>query len=96
MRELKKKDFEVVGCEIEEKEIMREKFDYFEPVKEKNLRPNSIHYFGTTDEGRDIFAGVWQGARSSLGISFIIAFLNLSIGIVYGGICSFYVVLLMT
>ncbi|ARC86901.1 binding--dependent transport system inner membrane component family protein [Clostridium argentinense CDC 2741] len=130
MRELKKKDFEVVSCEIKEKEIMSErslsywqsvkikffknkiailaviilliiilmtifspiftKFDYFEPVREKNLRPNSIHYFGTTDEGRDIFAGVWQGARSSLGISCIIAFLNLSIGIVYGGICSFY------
>lgn len=65
-------------------------FNYFEPVKEKNLRPNSVHYFGTNYEGRDIFAGVWQGARSSLGISFIVAFLNLSIGIVYGGICSFY------
>lgn len=130
MRELKKKDFEVIGCKIEEKEIIGEgslsywrsvkikffknkfailatiilsivilitifsplftKFDYFQPVKEKNLRPNSIHYFGTTDQGRDIFAGVWKGARSSLGISFIIAFLNLSIGIVYGGICSFY------
>lgn len=55
-----------------------------------NLKPSSSHFFGTDEAGRDVFAGVWQGGRNSLILGIIIAFINLTIGMIYGGICSYY------
>jgi oligopeptide transport system permease protein len=56
----------------------------------KNLKPSLEHFFGTDELGREIFAGVWQGGRTSLILGIIIAFINLTIGMIYGGICSYY------
>lgn len=54
-----------------------------------NQAPSAAHWFGTDDLGRDIFVRCWEGARVSLFIAFVIAFLNSTIGILYGGIAGY-------
>ncbi len=46
--------------------------------------------FGTDQYGRDYFALVWLGLRTSLFVGLIVAFINISIGIVYGAIEGYY------
>ncbi|MFP4286949.1 MAG: ABC transporter permease [Candidatus Izemoplasmataceae bacterium] len=50
--------------------------------------PNYL--FGTDPGGRDYFAMVWLGLRTSLFIGVIVAIINISIGIVYGAIEGYY------
>jgi ABC-type dipeptide/oligopeptide/nickel transport system permease subunit len=47
-------------------------------------------YFGTTAGGKDFFALVWLGLRTSLFIGLIVAMINISVGIVYGAIEGYY------
>lgn len=51
-----------------------------------NQAPNSVHWFGTDELGRDLFVRVWYGARVSLSIAIVAVFINLIIGTIYGGI----------
>ncbi|MGL5189958.1 MAG: ABC transporter permease [Cetobacterium sp.] len=55
-----------------------------------NQFPSMTHLFGTDQLGRDIFVRVMFGARYSLAIAFIASFLNLIIGILYGGISGYF------
>ncbi|MDX8335574.1 ABC transporter permease [Candidatus Cetobacterium colombiensis] len=55
-----------------------------------NQFPSAAHWFGTDQLGRDIFVRVMYGARYSLAIAFIASFLNLIIGILYGGISGYF------
>ncbi|AMA73669.1 ABC transporter permease [Aneurinibacillus thermoaerophilus] len=52
----------------------------------KNMRPSAEHWFGTDSSGRDIFTRVWYGARISLFIGVMAAFIDFVIGVLYGGI----------
>ncbi|MCH4886350.1 ABC transporter permease [Acidaminobacter sp. JC074] len=54
-----------------------------------NQPPSMTHLFGTDDLGRDIFVRCWEGARVSLFIAVVIAILNSTIGIIYGGIAGY-------
>ncbi|GAA0075788.1 ABC transporter permease [Clostridium sp. CTA-5] len=54
-----------------------------------NLKPSSEHWFGTDQLGRDIFVRVFYGSRYSLIIGIAAAFINLFIGVLYGGISGF-------
>lgn len=66
------------------------KYDYISNNLEiTNQWPSSQHWFGTDTLGRDVFVRVLYGARYSLIIGFAASFLNLVIGIVYGGIAGF-------
>lgn len=47
-------------------------------------------WFGTDEFGRDLWTRVWKGTQISLFIALVAAFLDLIIGVVYGGISSFY------
>jgi ABC-type dipeptide/oligopeptide/nickel transport system permease subunit len=47
-------------------------------------------FFGTDSGGKDYFALVWLGLRTSLFIGLIVASINISIGIVYGSIEGYY------
>lgn len=55
-----------------------------------NLKPSSEHLFGTDQLGRDIFVRVFMGARYSLTIAIVAAFINLVIGVLYGGIAGYF------
>lgn len=54
-----------------------------------NEGPSSDHWFGTDDLGRDLFVRSWKGARVSLLIGLVSAVINVTIGIIYGGIAGY-------
>ena len=56
---------------------------------EANQPPAARHWFGTDDFGRDVFASTWTGARISLFVGFTAAFLDLVVGVLYGGISGY-------
>jgi oligopeptide transport system permease protein len=47
-------------------------------------------WFGTDEFGRDLWTRIWKGTQISLFIAGVAAFLDLIIGIIYGGISAFY------
>ena len=51
--------------------------------------PDSLHWFGTDDLGRDLFTRTLYGARVSLAIGVLAAFVSVVIGIAYGAISGF-------
>lgn len=51
--------------------------------------PNSDHWFGTDDLGRDLFIRVIYGARISLIIGFAASTINLLVGVLYGGVSGY-------
>ncbi|UTC83499.1 ABC transporter permease [Treponema denticola] len=58
-------------------------------LKEKNLNPSFSHFFGTDELGRDIFTRVCNGGRVSLIIAIIGAAIDMSMGLIYGGISAY-------
>ena len=54
-----------------------------------NLPPDSNHWFGTDDLGRDVWARTWYGARVSLLIGIVAAVLDLILGLTIGGISGY-------
>ena len=58
-------------------------------LKEKNLSPSFSHFFGTDELGRDIFTRVCKGGQVSLIIAIIGAAIDMSIGLIYGGISAY-------
>jgi oligopeptide transport system permease protein len=67
------------------------KFDYAtNDLLNANKWPDSVHWFGTDELGRDIFVRVMYGARISLSVGVVAAIINLTIGVLYGGISGYY------
>ena len=60
-------------------------------VKEKNQGMSAKYWFGTDYLGRDLFSGVWMGARASIIIALVATALKLIVGTLYGaaGIIAF-------
>jgi dipeptide transport system permease protein len=58
-------------------------------VVEGSQPPSSKHWFGTDELGRDMFARVWYGARISLFVGVIAALIDMTIGVLYGGIAGY-------
>lgn len=56
----------------------------------KNQPPSLTHFFGTDDLGRDLFIRIWYGARISLSIGIIAAFIDLVIGVLWGAAAALY------
>lgn len=48
------------------------------------------HLFGTDELGRDVFTRVWFGTRISLFIAVTAVFVDLIIGVLYGGISGYF------
>lgn len=64
-------------------------YSYYEQdFENKNLKPNSEHWFGTDSSGRDLFTRAWYGARISLFIGLMAALIDFLIGVIYGGISA--------
>lgn len=55
-----------------------------------NKLPDKIHIFGTDSLGRDLWCRVWMGARVSLFIALVAAVVQVSIGIIIGGISGYF------
>lgn len=70
---------------------MFSKFSYSEQNLMLTLAKPGVegHIFGTDDLGRDLFVRIWIGARISLLIGITGAFIELVIGVIYGGISGF-------
>ncbi len=58
-------------------------------LSEQYQSPSAKHWFGTDNAGRDIFTRTWEGARISLFVGFMAAFLDVTIGIIWGGISGY-------
>lgn len=54
-----------------------------------NQAPSADHWFGTDNLGRDIFARTWEGAKISLFIGLVAAFLDLIIGTIWGAVAGY-------
>lgn len=65
-------------------------YNYYEnDLTKTNLPPSAEHYFGTDELGRDMFERIWYGAKISLFIGIAAAFIDLVIGVIWGGIAGY-------
>jgi oligopeptide transport system permease protein len=55
-----------------------------------NAKPDALHWFGTDNLGRDLFARVWKGGRVSILIGLVGAVIDTVVGSIYGGIAGFF------
>jgi len=53
------------------------------------LKPSLLHWFGTDELGRDVLVRVMWGGRISLAVGIVASFINLVIGVIYGGISGY-------
>ncbi|RDW22479.1 diguanylate cyclase [Oceanobacillus arenosus] len=51
--------------------------------------PSQEHWFGTDNAGRDVFTRTWYGARISLFVGLVAALIDVTIGIIWGGISGY-------
>jgi len=56
---------------------------------EEGLSPSWKHIMGTDSLGRDMFVRILYGARVSLSVGIFASLVNLTIGVIYGGIAGF-------
>jgi dipeptide transport system permease protein len=58
-------------------------------LSEQYQPPSAEHWFGTDNAGRDVFTRTWQGARISLFVGFMAALIDVTIGIIWGGVSGY-------
>lgn len=64
---------------------------FFTPCQdERYAGQNHMHIFGTDKLGRDLWTRAFEGGRVSLMIAFAAVFVNLIVGMIYGGISGYY------
>lgn len=59
-------------------------------VKERLQHPNAKHWLGTDEMGRDIFARIVHGARTSLSIAFVATVFATVVGGTFGAIAGYF------
>lgn len=70
---------------------MLSKYNYFsQNFDVANQGPSLAHWFGTDGFGRDMFTRILYGARISLTVGFAASILNVTIGVLYGGISGYF------
>ncbi|PCJ21218.1 MAG: peptide ABC transporter permease [Candidatus Cloacimonadota bacterium] len=52
--------------------------------------PDSIHYFGTDDRGRDVFARLFYGFNISMSFALLVTFFSYFIGVSIGGYLGYF------
>jgi len=51
---------------------------------------DTYYWIGTDGLGRDMFSRLWEGTQISLFIAFVAAFIDVIVGVLYGGISAYY------
>lgn len=80
----------------EAKDILDKKIDRYRVTFDgKEMSPtksvlNKTYIWGSDSLGRDVFIRVVYGARMSLAVGFIAAFINFIVGVLYGGIAGYF------
>lgn len=65
-------------------------YTYDQQVRsDRNQFPSSEHWFGTDKLGRDLYVRTLYGARISLSIGLVASLINLTIGVLYGGLSGY-------
>lgn len=65
-------------------------YEYSDQIRgSESLAPSLAHPMGTDSLGRDMFTRVLYGARISLSVGFVACLINLTIGVLYGGIAGY-------
>lgn len=65
-------------------------YSYSDQIRgEESLGPSLKHIMGTDSLGRDMFVRILYGARVSLSIGVFATLVNLTIGVIYGGIAGY-------
>lgn len=59
-------------------------------VTQRFMAPDSLHWFGTDNLGRDVFTRVVYGAQISLTVGFSVVLLNAILGVLLGCLSGFY------
>ncbi|HAI85907.1 MAG TPA: diguanylate cyclase [Firmicutes bacterium] len=57
---------------------------------DQNMYVSKEHWLGTDDLGRDLLTRIMYGARISLTVGFLASLINLTVGVVYGGVSGYY------
>ncbi|MFV0498607.1 MAG: ABC transporter permease [Bacilli bacterium] len=64
--------------------------DYYKALGLKEKGDNKYFFFGTDNLGRDYWTRVWYGGRISLFVGLVATVINITIGIIWGGIAGFF------
>jgi len=62
----------------------------FQDYEAINEQPSAAHLFGTDELGRDLWVRSWKGGQISLLIAIASTIINVSIGVIYGGISGHF------
>ncbi|RJQ32003.1 MAG: ABC transporter permease [Peptococcaceae bacterium] len=62
---------------------------YEQDLTQIGQSPSRAHWFGTDSLGRDLLTRVFYGARISLAVAIFAGLVNLTVGVVYGGVSGF-------
>ncbi len=63
---------------------------FFQCQDDRYEGKNLVHIFGTDKLGRDMWTRTFEGGRVSLMIAFAAVFINLIIGMIYGGVSGYF------
>ncbi len=53
-------------------------------------KPNSVHWFGTDELGRDVFSRIFYGGRVSLTVGLLSTFLSIALGVLVGAMSGYF------
>ena len=81
----------LVPFESREQHLAETYLGFFAPCTDSRYEgQNLVHVFGTDSLGRDLLVRAFEGGRVSLMIAFSAVFVNLIIGMIYGGISGYF------